>query len=348
MSNQDLELSSYEYNLPKELIADRPAKNRQDSRMLAFDMETGECELNEFKNFIDFLKPGDALVLNDTKVIPARLHGKKKETGGKVEALLLEELGLGKWQAMLKRGARIPPNSEIIFDDYPNAGFVVTAKNDDGTYEIDFSNHNVEDILANIGQIPLPPYMQRDADSADTERYQTVFADTAGAVAAPTAGLHFTDDVLADIAKKEIQICKLTLHVGMGTFQPVKVDNLEDHKMHSERYSLSAKTAKTLCEVRKNGGRIIAVGTTVVRVLESCFDEKEFLRPGSGRTEIFLYPPYKPKTVDALLTNFHLPASTLLMLISTFSSREKILKAYEFAVQEKFRFYSYGDCMLIL
>ncbi|MCM8530907.1 MAG: tRNA preQ1(34) S-adenosylmethionine ribosyltransferase-isomerase QueA [Lentisphaeraceae bacterium] len=341
-----MHISDFDYHLPEELVARHPAAKRDESKMLMVDRESGDLNPQIFSHFSEVIQPGDALVLNDTKVIPARIFGKRIPSGGKVEALLIEERAPGLWQAMLKPGKRMKPGGQVQVDGVENT-FEVVSRLDDGTFEIQFDTEHVLPMLDKCGRLPLPPYMNREMELDDTDRYQTVFAKEEGAVAAPTAGLHFTEDLLRDLSDKGVSVAYLTLHVGPGTFLPVSVDDFSQHKMHSEAYSLSQETVDVLKKTKETGGRIFVVGTTCVRVLESCWDEKEFLIPGEGRTEIFLYPPYEPKVADALLTNFHLPKSTLLMLVSCFVGRENMFKAYEHAIQNNFRFYSYGDCMLL-
>ena len=341
-----MKLSDYDYNLPEEMIARHPAARRDQSRMLVVNRETVEVQDKIFSDFPSFIQPGDALVINNTKVIPARLFG-TRPTGGKVEALLIEECGPGLWQAMLKPGRRMKPGGEVFVNGSDNK-FTVQEKLEDGTFKILFDTEHVLPLLDDCGKLPLPPYMNREMEIDDTDRYQTVFAEEQGAVAAPTAGLHFTEGILDSLRENGVSVCNVTLHVGPGTFQPVSVDDITEHKMHSEFFVLPEDTVKKLKEVKNKGGRIFAVGTTCVRVLESCFDEDEFLIARTGRTEIFLYPPYSPKVVDVLLTNFHLPKSTLLMLVSTFTDRENVFKAYHHAIENNYRFYSYGDCMLLL
>ncbi|NQZ57972.1 MAG: tRNA preQ1(34) S-adenosylmethionine ribosyltransferase-isomerase QueA [Lentisphaeraceae bacterium] len=340
-------LSDYDFHLPEELVARHPTAQRDQSRMLLIDRKSGDLESKIFSDFSDYIKPGDALVLNNTKVIPARIFGERIPTRGKVEALLIEEREAGLWQAMLKPGKRMKPGGEVDIIG-SNEKFTVEERLEDGTFTIRFSTEHVLPLLDECGKLPLPPYMNREMEIDDSNRYQTVYAEHQGAVAAPTAGLHFTEELLENLEDKGVEIAYVTLHVGPGTFQPVSVDDITDHKMHSESFILPQETVDTLKKVKENGGRIFVVGTTCVRVLESCWDEKEFLIAKEGRTEIFLYPPYQPKVADALLTNFHLPKSTLLMLVSTFTSRENVFNAYEYAIEDKFRFYSYGDCMLLI
>ncbi len=341
-----MKLSDYDYNLPEEMVARHPAKKRDESRMLTVERETGNLEDKAFSHFPSFIQPGDALVLNNTEVIPARIFGERLPTKGKVEALLIDEQGPGLWQAMLKPGRRMKPGGEVQVIGSETV-FTIKERLEDGTFLIQFDTEHVLPLLDECGKLPLPPYMNREMEIDDTDRYQTVFAKKKGAVAAPTAGLHFTEDMLNSLKDSGVNICYVTLHVGPGTFKPVSVENVTEHKMHSETYHLPKTTAKKLKEVRESGGRIFVIGTTCVRVLESCYDEKEFLIAGSGKTDIFLYPPYKPKAVDVLLTNFHLPKSTLLMLVATFTNRENVMAAYEHAIENSYRFYSYGDCMLL-
>ena len=341
-----MHLSDFDYHLPEELVARHPAAKRDQSRMLKIERKSGGVSEAVFSDFKDLIQAGDALVLNNTKVIPARIFGERIPSSGKVEALLIEERGPGLWQAMLKPGRRMKPGGEVNVLGSDNK-FTVQTRLNDGTFEILFDTEHVLSLLDECGKLPLPPYMNREMELDDTDRYQTVFAKESGAVAAPTAGLHFTDELLGELNNKGVSVNYLTLHVGPGTFQPVSVDDITTHKMHSETYILPEETVERLKKVKASGGRIFVVGTTCVRVLESCWNEKDFLIAQSGRTDIFLYPPYEPKVADCLITNFHLPKSTLLMLVSTFTSRENVLSAYEHAIENKFRFYSYGDCMLL-
>jgi S-adenosylmethionine:tRNA ribosyltransferase-isomerase len=342
----DHQLSSYDYDLPPELIAQRPADRRDGSRMLLLDRGSGNCELRNFSDFADYLQPGDCLVLNDTRVIPARLYGSKAGTGGKVEALMVEEQSDGSWTAMLRPGRRLKPGTDVDVDG-TDVSFTVDGRQDD-LFVIRFADGtDVTAVLEAAGRMPLPPYIQRQTDTDDLGRYQTVYAQSAGAVAAPTAGLHFTDEILAAIADRGVDIVRVTLHVGLGTFKPVETEDITAHAMHDERFVLSADAAARINATKAAGGRVIAVGTTSVRVVESCADDDGTVAAASGRTELFMYPPMTPKVVNGLLTNFHLPKSTLLMLVSTFASREKVLAAYRQAAEARFRFFSYGDCMFI-
>lgn len=326
--------------------------------MLVLSRETKKTQVREFHHFSAYLRAGDCLVLNDTRVIPARLYGQKETGGGAVEALLLEPIDHERWLALLRPARRLKPGTRVRLHAASsattapkNAGFEVVARRNNGGNEIRIipgDAPSVEALLEVAGHMPLPPYIHRVDEDADRERYQTVYATNSGAVAAPTAGLHFTAELLQQLEQKGISIVRLTLHVGIGTFRPVDAVDLRDHQMHTERFILPEATASVINQTRKDGGRIVAVGTTSVRVLETCVNDHGQLIPQQGETQIFLYPPYQPKITDALLTNFHLPQSTLLMLVSTFAPREAVLRAYAEAVEHRFRFYSYGDCMLII
>lgn len=342
-----MNLSDFDYHLPPALIAQYPAPKRQESRMMLFNRKTGQCGFTTFNDIGLFLRRGDCLIVNNTKVIPARLRG-KRPTGGNVEILLLEPLADGRWQCMMKPGRRMRPGETVILNA-SKGEIVVQNRRPDGTFEITFAGISAEAAMRETGAIPLPPYIQRECDAHDAERYQTVYAETPGAIAAPTAGLHFTPDILAALAAQGVRQGSVTLHVGPGTFQPVKVDDIRQHIMHEERFEIGVATAELVNATRRSGGRVIAVGTTSVRVLESCWNQKENqVTPQKGRTRLFMRPPMRPRAVDGLLTNFHLPKSTLLMLVSTFSSVDKVMAAYRQAVEASMRFYSYGDCMLIL
>ena len=352
----------FDYQLPEELIAQRPAEKRDRSRMLVLNRTTGECVIREFADIVEYLSPGDLLVSNNTKVMRARMYGRKNglPEGAHFEALLLNPHPTGekvpgtRYQAMLKPGKRALPGTWVKLLDHKgdlleNApGFTVAERLEDGTFVIDFDDADQEALQEKFGHIPLPPYIKRGDEGSDFERYQTIFAKVSGAVAAPTAGLHFTPDVIAELDCKGIVRSEVTLHVGAGTFKPVSEEIITDHKMHTERFVLSQATADLINSTRAAGKRVIAVGTTTVRTLESCAGEDGRVHAQSGATNIFLYPPYKPRAVDMLLTNFHLPKSTLLMLVSCFADREKVLKAYQTAIENQMRFYSYGDCMLFI
>ena len=344
-----MQLSDFDYDLPPELIAQRPAQQRDASRMLVMSRQTGACELRRFADLADYLHDGDCLVLNNTKVIPARLLGRRVPSGGRVEAFLLEAIERSRWLCMLRPARRLQPGAEVKLEAVPDATFVVTARRDDGTFEITFTVPDVLELLEAGGRVPLPPYIHREPDQADRNRYQTIYATDRGAVAAPTAGLHFTPEVLERVRRRGVTVAALTLHVGPGTFRPVQTERIEDHVMHEETYVLPPSVADAVNTARRRKGRIIAVGTTSVRVLETCaVAGTRTVQPQAGRTRLFLYPPARPVVTDVLLTNFHLPRSTLLMLVSTFSSVEHVLAAYRLAVSERMRFYSYGDCMLLV
>lgn len=347
-TNQELgmKLTDYYYDLPQELIAQDPLKQRDSSRLMVFDRKTKEVTHKVFHDVIDYLNPGDCLVINNTKVIPARLLGVKEETGAAIEVLLLQRKTDRVWETLVKPGKKARPGAVISFGDGRLKG-TVTDIVEEGNRLISFEYDGIfEEILDELGQMPLPPYITHKLE--DKNRYQTVYAKYEGSAAAPTAGLHFTKELLERIQNKGIKIANVTLHVGLGTFRPVKEDNIMDHHMHSEFYQIAAEDADIINETKRQGGRIISVGTTSTRTLESVADEQGFVRETSGWTDIFIYPGYRFKCVDALITNFHLPESTLLMLVSAFADRESILRAYETAVKEKYRFFSFGDAMLLL
>ena len=347
-------VDAYDYNLPEELIAEFPKKDRDSSKMLVLNRSLEDFEIKQFSSIIDYLNPNDCIVLNNTKVLKARFFGLKKETGARIEAMLISPSkdSEKKWNCFIKPGKRVKSGTRVKLVNDNRSGvdeewYTVLEHKQDGSYVIELDSDNVDSVFVEYGNIPLPPYIKRKAEKSDETRYQTVYSKKPGAVAAPTAGLHFTDEILKKIERKGVKKAELTLHVGAGTFQPVSVVDIKDHKMHSEEFFLSEETAELINGTKKNGGRIIAVGTTSTRVLETLADDDGLVRSGYGWTDIFLYPPYKPKVVDVLLTNFHLPKSTLLMLVSTFVPREKILEAYQYAINNKMRFYSYGDCMLL-
>lgn len=352
--------SDFDFVLPPELIAQTPATERDQSRLLVLRRNDGQIAHRRFGEFREYLRAGDVLVLNDSRVIPARLHGVNAKSGGQFEVLLLEENRVNDWWVMLRPGKRARVETRINFWDakgnLSRVQATVIDKNDEGHRRLLFTGTpNVGESLDELGEVPLPPYITRTASDLDQNRYQTVYARAAGSVAAPTAGLHFTKALLDEIRSHDVTICFLTLHVGLGTFAPVKTETLAAHKMHNERYELSVETANAINEAKRSARRVIAVGTTTVRVLESVAAENQGqLIPGRGRTNIFIYPPRPFRIVDAMLTNFHLPRSTLLMLVSAFAApnetrgREMILSAYAEAVRERYRFFSYGDAMLIL
>jgi S-adenosylmethionine:tRNA ribosyltransferase-isomerase len=317
-----MRLSDFDYTLPPELIAQQPLADRTASRMLVLQRQTGACELRVFRDFVSFLRPGDCLVLNDTRVIPARLLGRRAGSGGAVEVLLVHALDTpaGHWKAMLRPGRRLNPGARLELGPPTDAVVTVEVRRGDGTFRVSFSEPDVLALAQRAGRVPLPPYIARQPETTDTERYQTVYAATPGAVAAPTAGLHFTRDTLAAADRAGATLARVTLHVGPGTFLPVKTDDLEQHVMHAEYYELTAEAAATVNAAKAGGGRIIAIGTTSVRVLETCVaDDSGRVLPSAGWTRLFLYPPMCPKVTDGLLTNFHLPCSSLLMLVSTFA-----------------------------
>ncbi|KGG81521.1 S-adenosylmethionine tRNA ribosyltransferase [Caloranaerobacter azorensis H53214] len=333
------------FDLPEELIAQYPIEKRDSSRLMVLDKETGAIEHKEFKDIIDYLNKGDCLVLNDTRVIPARLFGKKKDTGGKIEFLLLNRVEKDKWQVLVKPGKRARIGTTFVFGDGLLKADVLDI-DEEGVRIVEFKYDGIfEEVLDKLGEIPLPPYIKQKLE--DRERYQTVYSKKEGSAAAPTAGLHFTDELLEKIKEKGVEIVYITLHVGLGTFRPVKVDNLDEHKMHSEFFEVSDKAANTINEIKKKGGKIIAVGTTTTRTLESSSNSEGLVIPKRGWTDIFIYPGYKFKVIDKLITNFHLPESTLIMLVSALAGRENVLRAYNIAVKEKYRFFSFGDAMLI-
>lgn len=333
------------YELPQELIAQTPLKDRTASRLLVLDRKSGEMEHRRFRDITEYLRPGDCLVMNNTRVIPARLYGVKEDTGGKIEFLLLNRIDLDTWEIILKPGKRGRKGARFVFGDGALRAEITEVK-PDGNRIVRFEYEGVwEQLLDRLGEMPLPPYIKEKL--TDKERYQTVYSKIDGSAAAPTAGLHFTEELLEKIKDMGVNTAYLTLHVGLGTFRPVSVENVEEHVMHSERYEINEETADLINRTRENGGRIIAVGTTSVRTLETAADDDGRLKAESGNTDIFIYPGYKFKAVDALITNFHLPESTLLMLVSAFAGKDKVFKAYEEAVKEKYRFFSFGDAMFI-
>ena len=341
-----MDVKDFDYDLPEELIAQDPLEERSSSRLMVLDKKTGEVSHHVFKEIIKYLRPGDCLVLNNTKVIPARLFGVKEGTLAKIEILLLKRRQNDVWETLVKPGKKARPGTKIIFGDGILVGEVIDVV-EDGNRLIQFTYDGIfEEILDKLGQMPLPPYITHQLK--DKNRYQTVYAKYDGSAAAPTAGLHFTKELLSAVKEKGVDIAEVTLHVGLGTFRPVKVDNVLDHHMHSEFYMVSQEAADKVNTAKKNGGRIISVGTTSTRTLESAADENGMLKECSGWTDIFIYPGYKFKVIDCLRTNFHLPQSTLVMLVSALAGREHILAAYKKAVEEKYRFFSFGDAMLII
>jgi len=346
LSEKHLTTEDFDYDLPQELIAQTPLKERDQSRLLVLDSKTGKYQDDYFYNVIDRLNPGDALVMNDSRVMPARLYGVKPETGGHVEVLLLNNTDGDNWETLVKPAKRAKVGTEISFGDGKLTA-TVTEELEHGGRMIEFHYDGIfMEILDQLGEMPLPPYIKEKLD--DPEMYQTVYSREIGSAAAPTAGLHFTKELLKKIEDKGVKLVYLTLHVGLGTFRPVSEENIEDHKMHSEFYRLTEDAAKTLNEVKANGGRIVATGTTSIRTLETIGTKfNGEIRADSGWTDIFIKPGYKWQVVDAFITNFHLPKSTLVMLVASFTGRENILNAYRHAVSEKYRFFSFGDAMFI-
>lgn len=340
-----MKTKDFYYNLPEELIAQHPLEDRAESKLLVLDKITGEIQHRRFKNIIEYLNPGDTLVLNDTRVLPARLFGNRLGKEESIEVLLLKRIEKDKWETLVKPGKKMKVGTVIEFGDGILKGEVLSL-GEEGTRIIDFKYEGIfEEVLDQLGEMPLPPYITEKLE--DKERYQTVYSKNLGSAAAPTAGLHFTKELLKEIESKGINIVYLTLHVGLGTFRPVKVDDINDHHMHSEYYELSEEAANIINMTKKNGGRIISVGTTSTRTLETIGCEDGTVNPKSGWTDIFIYPGYKFKVVDALITNFHLPESTLMMLVSAFASKDIIMNAYQIAIENNYRFFSFGDAMLL-
>jgi S-adenosylmethionine:tRNA ribosyltransferase-isomerase len=336
-----LKLSDYDYYLPEELIAQEPANPRDSSRLMLVSRKTGDISICIFRDIINFLHHGDVLVLNDTKVIPARIFG-RKETGAKIEVLLLKKIGNKEYEALIKPGKRAKLGTKIYFTE--SIYGEVIEKKDEGIFILSFSTENLDNILPEIGKIPLPPYIKKPLE--DPDRYQTVYGKKLGAIAAPTAGLHFTKELLKSISDKGVEILYITLHVGLGTFKPVTVEDITKHKLDPEYFELSEETAEKINLAKREGRRIIAVGTTVTRVLEGS-QNNGILKQGKGLISLFIYPGYEFKIIDGLITNFHLPKSTLLMLVSAFMGYELMKRAYQKAIEERLRFYSFGDAMFI-
>lgn len=345
LNENEMKVTDYYFDLPQEQIAQDPLEDRSSSRLLVLDKETGAYSHHVFREITQFLKPGDCLVLNNTKVIPARLFGEKEGTQAKIEILLLKRKENDVWETLVKPGKKAKVGTKIIFGGGLLVGEVVDIV-EEGNRLIKFTYEGIfEEILDQLGQMPLPPYITHQLK--DKNRYQTVYAKYDGSAAAPTAGLHFTPELLQQVKDMGVDIAEVTLHVGLGTFRPVKVDNILDHHMHSEFYMVTQEAADKINNAKKNGHRVICVGTTSCRTIESAADENGMLRESSGWTEIFIYPGYKFKVLDCLITNFHLPESTLLMLVSALAGREHVLAAYEEAVKEGYRFFSFGDAMFI-
>ena len=340
-----MDVKDFYYELPEELIAQDPLEDRSSSRLMVLDKKTGEIEHKHFRDILSYLNPGDCLVINNTKVIPARLFGVKEGTQAKIEILLLKRKENDIWETLVKPGKKAKPGTKISFGEGILVGEVLEVV-EDGNRLIQFHYEGIfEEILDQLGQMPLPPYITHQLQ--DKNRYQTVYAKYDGSAAAPTAGLHFTKELLEEVKAMGVEIAEVTLHVGLGTFRPVKVENVLDHHMHSEFYMVSQDAADKINKAKREGHRVIAVGTTSTRTLESAADENGMLKETSGWTEIFIYPGYQFKVIDALITNFHLPESTLVMLVSALAGREHVLAAYQKAVEEKYRFFSFGDAMFI-
>lgn len=340
-----MKTKDFYYELPEELIAQHPLEDRVESRLLVLDKKTGEIEHKHFKDIIDYLNKGDTLVLNDTRVLPARLFGNRIGKEEKIEFLLLKRTENNIWETLVKPGKKARVGAQVEFGGGILTGDIISI-GEEGTRLIRFNFEGIfEEILDKLGEMPLPPYITEKLE--DKERYQTVYSKNLGSAAAPTAGLHFSKDLLKRIEDKEINIAYLTLHVGLGTFRPVKVDDVLDHHMHSEYYELSKEAADIINNTKRNGGKIVSVGTTSTRTIETIADENGVVKASSGWTDIFIYPGYRFKIVDRLITNFHLPESTLMMLVSALSSREIIMKAYKTAVEDRYRFFSFGDAMFI-
>ena len=348
-----MRLEDFDYELPKELIAQTPSLKRDECRLMVLDRANNTTQHRHFYDILEYLHEGDCLVVNDSRVIPARLHGIKEKTGAHIELLLIKRLEGDKWESLVKPGKRLKEGDTVVLDENRlfKAHILGFKDKENGTRIIEFKYEGIfMERLEEIGSMPLPPYIERDAENDDKERYQTVYSKVDGSVAAPTAGLHFTDELLEKVRAKGVEIAYVTLHVGIGTFRPVKVDNIEDHKMHFEEYTIASETAETVNRAIREGRRVISVGTTSTRTLESAAKQVDGvwqIKSGHSSTGIFIYPGYKYKVVDGLITNFHLPKSTLIMLVSALYDREHILAAYEEAVRERYKFFSYGDAMFI-
>lgn len=348
-----MHINDFDYELPEELIAQKPADRRDASRLLVVHRNTGKTEHRHFYDILEYLKEGDCLVLNNSKVLPARLYGIKEGTGAKVEFLLIKRIEGDRWETMVRPGKRLKPGDSVMFSEEPLLKADIIDYGNDGTRIVEFSYDGIfMERLEEIGSMPLPPYIERQSENEDRDRYQTVYCREEGSVAAPTAGLHFTEELLEKAKAKGVELAYVTLHVGIGTFRPVKCENIEDHSMHFEEYHIDEETADTINRAKAEGRRVISVGTTSTRTVESAayFDEDKGcwqVRSGENSTGIFIYPGYEFRIIDSLITNFHLPKSTLLMLISALYDREKILEVYQEAIRERYRFFSYGDAMFI-
>lgn len=341
-----MNVSDFNYDLPEELIAQDPLEKRSESRLMILHKNTGEVAHKHFYDITEYLNAGDCLVINNTKVIPARLYGSKEDTGAVIEILLLKRIDANTWECLTRPGKKARSGARIVFGDGILVGEIIDVV-EEGNRLIRFEYEGIfEEILDKLGEMPLPPYITHKLQ--DKTRYQTVYAKYDGSAAAPTAGLHFTPELLQEIRDMGVNIAEVTLHVGLGTFRPVKVENVLDHHMHSEYYEITKEACDIINETRRSGGRVISVGTTSTRTIESAADEDGYLTPKKGDTDIFIYPGYEFKVIDALITNFHLPESTLIMLVSALAGRENVLAAYEEAVKERYRFFSFGDAMLIV
>ncbi|NNG67934.1 tRNA preQ1(34) S-adenosylmethionine ribosyltransferase-isomerase QueA [Caldanaerobacter subterraneus] len=338
--------SEFYFDLPEELIAQEPLEDRASSRLMILDRRTGEIKHDIFKNITKYLKEGDCLVLNDTKVIPARLIGQREDSGGKIELLLLRRTSINEWEVLVKPGKRAKIGKKVVFGNGELVAEIIDTTEAGGRIVRFYYDGVFEEVLDRLGEMPVPPYIKKKLK--DKNRYQTVYAKYEGSAAAPTAGLHFTEELLDEIRNMGVKTVFITLHVGLGTFRPVKEEIIENHKMHEEFYIVTEEAANAINEARKNGGRIIAVGTTSTRTLETVADESGYIHPKSGWTDIFIYPGYRFKAIDGMITNFHLPESTLIMMVSAFAGKENIMRAYKIAIENKYRFFSFGDAMLII
>ncbi|ABY92745.1 MAG: S-adenosylmethionine:tRNA ribosyltransferase-isomerase [Caldanaerobacter subterraneus] len=338
--------SEFYFELPEELIAQEPLEDRASSRLMILNKKTGEIEHDIFKNITKYLKPGDCLVLNNTKVIPARLIGRREDSGGKIEFVLLKRISNNEWEILVKPGRRAKIGSKFVFGNGELIAEILDTTEVGGRIVRFYYEGVFEEVLDKLGEMPVPPYIKKKLKNKD--RYQTVYAKYEGSAAAPTAGLHFTEELLEKIRQMGVKTVFITLHVGLGTFRPVKEEVIENHKMHEEFYIVTKEAAEEINETRKSGGRIIAVGTTSTRTLETVADEDGYIKEKSGWTDIFIYPGYKFKAIDGMITNFHLPESTLIMMVSAFAGKENIMRAYKIAVEKKYRFFSFGDAMLII
>ncbi|MEL7647141.1 MAG: tRNA preQ1(34) S-adenosylmethionine ribosyltransferase-isomerase QueA [Sedimentibacter sp.] len=344
-TKNDFKTSDFYYDLPEELIAQTPIKERDHSRLLVLDKKTGQVEHRHFYDIVDYLNPGDCLVINDTKVLPARLYGVRKDTGAVIEILLLKRIDDKRWETLVKPGKKAREGAEIVFKENLLTGTIVDVL-EDGNRIIQFDYSGIfEEILDQLGEMPLPPYIHEKLE--DKDRYQTIYAKNPGSAAAPTAGLHFNNELLKKIEDNGVKIARLTLHVGLGTFRPVKAEYISEHKMHSEYYELTEEEAEKINSAKLGGFKVVSVGTTSTRTLETIGDDSGLVRAQKGWTDIFIFPGYRYRVIDSLITNFHLPESTLVMLVSALAGKENIMNAYNAAVKEKYRFFSFGDAMLI-